>query len=298
MVRKVFILISIFLAMSACGRVSQAPARISLASDSLYTARAAMKIYGTQPEQALAIIDSALVIGNISPFRADFLRAMVYANSVERPQLSKAITLCEDLLRQDSTQVEDQATYANRNNVLGVMMDACRKKDDDEKWLRYAIERAELNRIHGMETEALRMEAEIGAAMTQVGRRDEGLIKLEQVIRTLDQGGLSVDRLDAGIVARKRRIVVLEETSRFQDMIPDAQAIIRKLEDYQNRPSDYAFRQFPLFQPGPDGRLLRFLQVPGLGLPGPCIFPDDAAGQSRGAQVCPALRGFLLRANL
>lgn len=205
-----------------------------------------MNVYGTQPEQAQAIIDSALVIGNISPFRADFLRAMVYANSVERPQVNKAIALCENLLKQDSTQVVDKPTFDNRNNVLGVMMDACRKKGDDEHWLQYAIERAELSRDHGMETEALRMEAEIGAAMTRVGRRDEGLIKLEQVIRTLDQGVPSVDRMDAGIVARKRRIMVMEQAGRFQDMIPEAQAIIRKLEDYQNRPSVYAHDSFRL----------------------------------------------------
>ena len=186
MVRKVLILTIIVLAMSACGRAPGTPARIPQASDSLYTAQAALKVYGTQPDQALAIIDSALVIGNVSPFRADFLRAMVYANSVERPQLNKAISLCENLLKQDSTQVVDKPTFDNRNNVLGVMLDACRKKEDDENWLRYAVERAELSRAHGMETEALRMEA--------------------------------------GIVARKRRIMVFEEVGRFRDMIPDPQA--------------------------------------------------------------------------
>jgi AraC-like DNA-binding protein len=246
MTRNVFILVGVVLAMSACGRASKVPARIPQASDSLYTAQAAMKIYGTQPEQALAIVDSALVIGNISPFRADFLRALVYANSVERPQLNKAISLCENLLKQDSTQVVDKPTFDNRNNVLGVMLDACRKKEDDENWLRYAVERAELSRAHGMETEALRMEAEIGAALTRLGRREEGLIKLEQVIRALDQGAPSIDRMDAGIVARKRRILVFEEVGRFRDMIPDAQAIIQKLEAYKSQPSAYARDSFRL----------------------------------------------------
>ena len=232
--------------MTACGRAPKNPARIPQSSDSLYTAQAAMKVYGTQPERALEIIDSALVVWSVSPFRADFVRAMVYANSLERPQLNKAIELCESLLEQDSTQVVNTPTFNNRNNVLGVMMDASRKKEDDENWLRYAIERAELNRSYGMEVEALRMEAEIGAALTHVGRRDEGLIKLEQVIRTLDRGTLSVDRMDAGIVARKRRIIALEQMGRFQDMIPEAKAIIRKLEDYQNRPSDYAHDSFRL----------------------------------------------------
>lgn len=246
MSRKIILILSFISALLACGRVKQAPARVPQASDSLYTARAALKVYGTQPEQALAIVDSALIVGNVSSYRADFLRAMIYANSVERQQLDKAIDLCGSLLKHDSTQVVDNQTFANRNDVLGVMMDACRKKGDDDRWLQYAIDRAELSRSHGMETEALRMEAEIGAAMTRVGRRDEGLIKLEQVIRALDAGSPSVDRMDALIVALKRRINVFEQAGRSQDMISDAQVIINKLDDYRSRPSAYAKDSFRL----------------------------------------------------
>lgn len=55
-----------------------------------------------------------------------------------------AIILCEKLLQHDSTQVVDKRTSVNRNNVLDVMLGACRTSGDDDKWLRYAIERAEL----------------------------------------------------------------------------------------------------------------------------------------------------------
>ena len=246
MVRNFLLAASVLLALCGCGRKHAAPVRSSVAADSLYTPRAVMKVYGSEPERALAIVDSALLIGNISPFRADFLRALIYANSVEGPQWDKAIDLCRDLLKHDSTQVVDKPTFANRNNVLGVMLDACRKKNDDERWLRYAIERAELSRAHGMETEALRMEAEIGAAMTQVGRREEGLIKLEQTIHALEQGAPSVDRMDALVVSLKRRILVYERTGRYSDMIPDAMAILEKLEDYRRRPSAYARDSFRL----------------------------------------------------
>lgn len=259
--KRLIVLSCMVLALAGCGRVKEAPVRIPQPSDSLYTAQAAMKIYGTEPEQALAIVDSAQTIGNVSAFRADFIRALIYANSVERPQLNKSIDLCKKLLLHDSTQVVNTPTFKNRNNVLGVIMDACRKKSDDEHWLQYAIERAELSRSHGMETEALRMEAEIGAALTRVGRRDEGLIKLEQTIRALDQVGLSVDRMDAGIVARKRRMLVLEEAGRFQDMISDAQAILDKLADYNSHPSAYAHDSFRLTNESNMGRYCTFYQA-------------------------------------
>ena len=48
-------------------------------SDTLYTWRAAMKVYGYQPERALQIIDSAVIVGTISEVRADANRARVYS---------------------------------------------------------------------------------------------------------------------------------------------------------------------------------------------------------------------------
>lgn len=248
--KKIFILFCGILTVIGCSRSFKAPARLPQSSDSLYTARAALKVYGTQPGKALSIIDSALAVGNVSPFRAQFVRAKIYANSLEGLQRDQAIAICEELLNHDSTQVVDKATTVNRNNVLDVMMDACRKNKDDEKWLRYAIERAQLSRDQGMEVESLRMEAEIGAAMARVGRREEGMIKLEQAIGALDKGSPSVDRMDAGIVARKRRITVLDNAGRYLDIISDAQAILDKLDDYQSRPSAYAEDSFRL---PPDG---------------------------------------------
>ena len=64
----------------SCAREPGMRSRVSRVSDSLYMARAAMKVYGMEPERALTIIDSALITGNVSPFQADFLRAKVYAN--------------------------------------------------------------------------------------------------------------------------------------------------------------------------------------------------------------------------
>lgn len=243
--RHINLLLGIFVLLG-CSRGTQMPVHIPQASDSLYTAKVALQIYGTQPDRALVIIDSAQTVGNINVYQADFLRAKVYTNSLESQQLEKAIALCENLLQHDSTNTENLSCIKRRSDVLDVMMDACRKKKDKEHWLQCAIERAELSRRQGMETEALRMEAEIGAVTASLGRREEGLAKLDQTIRTLDSGAPSIDRMDAGIVARKRRIAVLDQVGRYPEIIPDAQAIINKLEDYTARPGVYAEDSFRL----------------------------------------------------
>ena len=225
----------------------------SQASDTLYTARAAMLTYGTDPERALTIIDSALIVGNVDAFEADYLRAKVYAHSPVDHRLDEALALCQDLLQRDSTRATTVSTVDNRSNVLQLMMDSYRRKRDYEHWLIYATELADLNRQWGHETEALRMEAEIGDVMTYLGRHDEGLAKLDQVIKALDAGPLSIDRMDAGIVARKRKITVLDEDGNFDAIIPEAEAIVKKLENYEKHPSAYAEDSFRL-PPIPEDR--------------------------------------------
>ena len=205
-----------------------------------------MLVYGSNPDRALTIIDSALIVGNVDAFEADYLRAKVYAHSPVNPWWDEALALCQDLLQRDSTRAVSVSTADNRSNVLQLMMDTFRRKKDYEHWLIYASQLADLNRQWGHETEALRMEAEIGNVLTYLSRHDEGLAKLDQVIKALDAGPLSIDRLDAGIVARKRKITVLDEDKNYSAIIPEAKAIMKKLEDYEKRPSAYAEDSFRL----------------------------------------------------
>ena len=251
--RYILILACAIPVLAGCAKGGRQPsAHIPQASDSLYTARAAMLTYGTDPQRALTIIDSALIVGNVTAYEADYLRAKVYAHSPDDPHLDKAIALCEDLLQRDSTQVVSASTADNRINILQLLMDTARMRKDYELWLKYAIEMVDLSRQWSSETEALRMEAEVGLVLTYLGRHDEGLAKLDQVIKALDAGPLSVDRMDAGIIARKRKIIVLEEDGNFEAVIPEGMAIIRQLEKYEKQPSAYAEDSYRLPPIGAD----------------------------------------------
>ena len=252
---KVYSLIvsCVILVLGGCAKDSKRPSEhIPQASDTLYTAQAAMLTYGTDPERALILIDSALIVGNVDAYTADFLRAKVYAHSPDNPRLDEAITLCEDLLQRDSTRAISASSADRRSNILQLLMDTARMRKDYELWLKYAIEMVDLSRKWSSETEALRMEAEVGLVLTYLGRHDEGLAKLDQVIRTLEAGPLSVDRMDAGIIARKRKITVLEEDGSFEAVIPEGMAIIKQLEKYEKQPSAYAEDSFRLPPIGED----------------------------------------------
>ena len=75
-------LISIVVIMSSCTGGTTMKREPHL-SDTLYTAKAAMKIYDYNPTRALLIIDSAEIVGNMSHDRADYFRARIFTMTLE-----------------------------------------------------------------------------------------------------------------------------------------------------------------------------------------------------------------------
>ena len=51
----------------------------NLPTDTLYTAEKALMVYDYEPERALLIIDSAVIVGNVSDWWADKHRALIIA---------------------------------------------------------------------------------------------------------------------------------------------------------------------------------------------------------------------------
>ena len=198
------------------------------ASDTLYTEKAAMDVYGTQPERALVMIDSAEIVGNLTGDRASLLRAKVFCLTCGEERLDTARQICEALLRRDF----------NRESVLDLLVTISRKKHDNEQWLRWATEKANFCRQQGNKTEALRTEAEIGIILTHLGCQDEGMAKLDNVIRQLD-GTRKFNETDACIIALRRKVDVLTEQGRYADIIPRAEKIVEKMNDYEQHSDEF-----------------------------------------------------------
>ena len=202
--------------------------------DTLYTEKAAMDVYGTQPERALEIIDSAEIVGNLTEERASLLRAKVFCLTCGEERLDTARQICEALLQSDFVKDAPE----NREPVLDLLVTVSRKKHDNEQWLRWATEKANFCRQQGNETEALRTEAEIGIILTHLGRQDEGMEKLDDVIRQLD-GTRKFNETDACIIALKRKINVLQEHECYAEIIAPATLIVEKMNDYEQHPGDF-----------------------------------------------------------
>ncbi|MBQ7571707.1 MAG: hypothetical protein IJT19_05640, partial [Bacteroidaceae bacterium] len=79
------------LTMGCTGKSSRTAEKSKQPQDTVYTQQAAMAVYGYQPERALQIIDSAVIVGNLSEVRADVNRARIYSQSQMMNQLDSLL---------------------------------------------------------------------------------------------------------------------------------------------------------------------------------------------------------------
>lgn len=229
-----YLILYIFLAFMLAGCTGHGDLqREPQPSDTLYTAETAMRIYDYEPERALVIIDSALIVGNIDEDLAKLLRAKVYSQSLAEVQLDTAQQMLLDLL--ESNYAKD---LHNREIVLDLLFNIARNKESVERMLYWATQKADCCREQGHETEALRTEAEIGFLLTRLGEEEKGLAKLNGVIANLD-GQRRMDEMDACIIALKRKVTVLFQMGREEEIIPVAAHIIEIIDDCREHYGEY-----------------------------------------------------------
>ncbi|MBQ6019971.1 MAG: hypothetical protein IJL26_07295, partial [Clostridia bacterium] len=73
----IIIVAAIVLSITGCTDGKQGMVQSRLPHDTLYTEQKAMAVYGYDPVRALQIVDSAVIVGNMSSWRADKNRARI-----------------------------------------------------------------------------------------------------------------------------------------------------------------------------------------------------------------------------
>lgn len=228
-----YIIIAVLMTFCACS--NDRPVRqLEHLGNTPYQQDTILVTYATQPERALALLDSALLLGNISDYRGQVIRATIYSKSLMEQRLDSAILICQSLLSHDS--VRNAPT--EQENILDMLIVTSRLRHDDEAYLQWATQKVTICQQQGEETERWRTEADIGLLMTFLGQVDEGFMKLDEAISRLDGPG-SIDRMDAFIIAVKRKINALNDLGCYADVIPLAQRTLDRLDHYEQHTSDY-----------------------------------------------------------
>ena len=232
--RCLVILCAVLLALAGC-RDGKSVRQLPHLGDTPYQQDSVLVAYATNPERALTLLDSALLLGNISDYRGQFIRAKIYCKSLKEQRQDSAILICKSLLTHDSVRNDP----TEQENILDMLITTARAKPDYEQYMYWATQKAELCQKQGQETERWRTEADIGLVMTHLGQENEGLAKLDEAISHLDAPG-SIDRMDAFVVACKRKINALNELHRYNEIITLGQRILDRLDHYEQHAKDYA----------------------------------------------------------
>ena len=232
--RCLVILCAVLLALAGC-RDGKSVRQLPHLGDTPYQQDSVLVAYATNPERALTLLDSALLLGNISDYRGQFIRAKIYCKSLKEQRQDSAILICKSLLTHDSVRNDP----TEQENILDMLITTARAKPDYEQYMYWATQKAELCQKQGQETERWRTEADIGLVMTHLGQENEGLAKLDEAISHLDAPG-SIDRMDAFIIACKRKINALNDLHRYNEIITMGQRILDRLDHYEQHAKDYA----------------------------------------------------------
>ena len=231
---NLIIICAVLLTLVGCGD-GKSVRQLPHLGDTPYQQDTILVTYATDPERALTLLDSALLLGNISAYRGQCIRATIYSKSLVEQRQDSAILICKELLGHDSVRTNP----AEQENILDLLIATSRAKPDYEQYMHWAAQKAELCQKQGEETERWRSEADVGFVMTHLGQEDEGLAKLDEAIGHLDAPG-SIDRMDAFIVACKRKINALNELHRYNEIITLGQRILDRLNHYEQHAKDYA----------------------------------------------------------
>jgi len=234
--------------MAGCTGNGAAPKTTAQPKDTNYTDRKALLVYDYEPERALRILDSAVIVGNVSDWQADKSRARIYCQTQAGRQLDSlmhwtpgarldsARAIGERLLQHDSIS----SSLSGQQDVLEMLAYTARLQNDTALWLQRAHQVVDVCRRQGAETEALRWRAEVGAALCHLGQPDKGMAVLDSVITVLgERQPFKFNELDALIIAVKRKISALGTLNRQVETLPLARRVTELLDDYEQHPDRY-----------------------------------------------------------
>ena len=205
-------------------------AREAQVTDSIVSEAVTNSLVAGNAEWALAIVDSAEAAGGLGHFDAELFRAKVYR--FDESTMDTARTLCKKLLEKSGLSPKQKA------EVLDVLVYVSRMKQDDDGLLNYGMQYIEVCQQMGETVCALGTQTEMGNALIRLGRSDEGMAKIDDAIAQLDRVH-RFNETDACIRAMKSKIRTLNDLGRYAEVIPVAERMVEKLNDYGQHPADY-----------------------------------------------------------
>ena len=204
--------------MASCSQPAVPPKHADLEKESVLQAISSMMLGESATDDVISVVDSAETAGVIDNLHARLIRAKAYGRT--ESGFLQARSICEELLQDPHLSPEDEA------DILEYLCYLCRMRTDDLGEVEYGLRFVQVC-------------ADMGSSLVRIGRDEDGLLKINDAISKLD-GEKGFFYLDAGIKTRKSLIRTYIDLERYLDVVPVAQEIISRLEDYAAAPEAYA----------------------------------------------------------
>lgn len=215
---------AIAMAIVGCAKVHPSEAQLAM-----YSEDSAMEHYLVEPERSLAIIDSAVVIGNLSRERADYLRAIIYYDSTN--EFDKGIELCKKLIDKEAWEtISDYDGSYFKVEVYRLICTIYTTTGNNLAVLRYAREGAAL--AHGVDIlrgDEADFMSRMGFVMCKCGQVDEGL-DIMQRAEELAKSDNSWSSLITYLNNSKKLFHVLSDHGRYEEAEQVVKRVLQTLE--------------------------------------------------------------------
>ena len=242
------------LALWGCGGITtsnSSPKSHEGGADTVYTEPKAMSIHRTDPERALVMVDSAAIVGNVTRWRSEYLKAIIYYSAFQ--EVGKAEQICFQLLddmvdrshpKGDGIGIksgdvpltrDDSITALDTYTLLTVI---AKVNHNLAKVIEYASEATPLARALG-ETDCVgRYAGDIAYALAQQGRVEEGIAKLHKTIDEL-KTSTRFNHVSACHSVSNLLVHILTDNEIYDDAAKECKDMLARYDEFTNHPDRF-----------------------------------------------------------
>ncbi len=195
-----------------------------------------MSLFRQNPERALAVADSAVATGNITPRRGQYLKALTLYNGLG--QYHKSRQMCLDLLAEKAPaqpSLADSLTTAGTHILLASIG---RSLGNDIEVLRHATEASRLAHQLRRPAEVSKMAGYIAEVKQHQGLTDEAFNLLQQAISQLRDAD-SFEGVNAYFSLSKQLLHLQIDEGQYNEMLPVCQTMLNRIEQLHDHPERF-----------------------------------------------------------
>ena len=195
-----------------------------------------MSLFRQNPERALAVADSAVATGNITPRRGQYLKALTLYNGLG--QYHKSRQMCLDLLAEKAPaqpSLADSLTTAGTHILLASIG---RSLGNDIEVLRHATEASRLAHQLRRPAEVSKMAGYIAEVKQHQGLTDEAFNLLQQTISQLRDAD-SFEGVNAYFSLSKQLLHLQIDEGQYNEMLPVCQTMLNRIEQLHDHPERF-----------------------------------------------------------